>query len=232
MRRSVLLVCLIMLFCLTVTVSAQPLNFAQLVEKVEDKLKTIEDFQSTASISLVEGERINLSVFSIKASKSLMTTRIEMLEPDVFSGQIILVDQEKNTVRMYMPVLDQIIVQSLDGANNTGMDLDFTDLSSFFNIQDLEGEIEEVIETDAGLQYIVVISGLDNQLEFFQEMTDKTGGQQLQHVWINEEFMPYKIDFYQSENYIGTFSLDKFKINVGLTKEELQDLPNVPEITF
>lgn len=234
MRRSVYLVCFIMVFCFTAAVSAQPLNFTQLLEKVEHKLTTIDEFQSMASIKVVEGERINLSVFSIKASKSLMTTRIEMLEPDVISGQVIVVDQEKDVVKMYMPVLDQIVVQSLEEAYNGDMDLDFTDIGSFFNMQGLEGQIKEVIETDVGLQYIVSISGLDNQLDFFPEMTDETGGGQhlQQYIWINEEFMPFKMEFYQDDKYLGTFALDEFEINLGLTKEEMQNLPDVPEVVF
>ena len=42
-----------------------------------------------------------------------MTTRIEMFKPDLFSGQIFLVDQSNQIVKMYIPILNQIAVESL-----------------------------------------------------------------------------------------------------------------------
>ncbi len=215
----------------TTTIIAGELSFVELVEKVELKLNAIEDFSSMASVHLVEGDRINEFSFSIKASKKLMTTRIEMFKPDLFSGQIFLVDQSNQIVKMYIPILNQIAVESLK-PGSAGASLDFSDLSSLFNFKGLKGEIIEVIETDLGMQYKVSLAELDFQLGFLDDMMGITGGQLQQYVWLNEEFIPFKIEFYEKGLYIGTFVLDKLEINVELAKEDLVSLPKVPEFSF
>lgn len=229
--KKIFIGCVVLLLMISFTVDAQELTFDQLIAHVEEKLLDVEDFRIKAVIEVVEGERINRSAVVIETSQAHRVVRVEIVEPDILAGQIIVIDEASNAMKMYMPAFDQIIVQKLDNAEaDLGLGVDFTDISKMFNIDDVDGEIKEIMETDTGLNYVIVIDAITDQFQF--PGANGELHEALYYLWINADFMPFKIEVIDNDNYLGAFYLEQYELNIGLTADELLALPDVPLVEY
>lgn len=227
----VVLVCCL-LAGITAAVSAAELDFAGLADVVEQKLAGIEDVRMIVELDLVQQGQPTSIVMNVKSSKSHQLTRVELLEPDVVAGQIMVIDLENNEMKMYMPVLNQIIVQPLaNSAAGLGFNLEFTDLTQTLNLQGLSGEIKEVTAVEAGLEYLVVINDLGDQLPFMQGI-DVDPQELVQYIWIDAEYIPYRVEGYQGTALLGKLVLTEYEFNSGIAVDELLEMPDVPVLQF
>lgn len=227
----VVLVCCL-LAGITAAVSAAELDFAGLADMVEQKLAGIEDVRMIVELDLVQQGQPTSIVMNVKSSKSHQLTRVELLAPDVVAGQIMVIDLENNEMKMYMPVLNQIIVQPLaNSAAGLGFNLEFTDLTQTLNLQGLSGEIKEVTAVEAGLEYLVVINDLGDQLPFMQGI-DVDPQELVQYIWIDAEYIPYRVEGYQGTALLGKLVLTEYEFNSGIAVDELLEMPDVPVLQF
>ncbi|NLM70036.1 MAG: hypothetical protein GX177_08595 [Firmicutes bacterium] len=227
----VVLVCCL-LAGITAAVSAAELDFAGLADVVEQKLAGIEDVRMIVELDLVQQGQPTSIVMNVKSSKSHQLTRVELLAPDVVAGQIMVIDLENNEMKMYMPVLNQIIVQPLaNSAAGLGFNLEFTDLTQTLNLQGLSGEIKEVTAVEAGLEYLVVINDLGDQLPFMQGI-DVDPQELVQYIWIDAEYIPYRVEGYQGTALLGKLVLTEYEFNSGIAVDELLEMPDVPVLQF
>lgn len=227
----VVLVCCL-LAGITAAVSAAELDFAGLADVVEQKLAGIEDVRMIVELDLVQQGQPTSIVMNVKSSKSHQLTRVELLAPDVVAGQIMVIDLENNEMKMYMPVLNQIIVQPLaNSAAGLGFNLEFTDLTQTLNLQGLSGEIKEVTAVEAGLEYLVVINDLGDQLPFMQGI-DVDPQELVQYIWIDADYIPYRVEGYQGTALLGKLVLTEYEFNSGIAVDELLEMPDVPVLQF
>lgn len=227
----VVLVCCL-LAGITAAVSAAELDFAGLADVVEQKLAGIEDVRMIVELDLVQQGQPTSIVMNVKSSKSHQLTRVELLAPDVVAGQIMVIDLKNNEMKMYMPVLNQIIVQPLaNSAAGLGFNLEFTDLTQTLNLQGLSGEIKEVTAVEAGLEYLVVINDLGDQLPFMQGI-DVDPQELVQYIWIDAEYIPYRVEGYQGTALLGKLVLTEYEFNSGIAVDELLEMPDVPVLQF
>jgi len=227
----VVLVCCL-LAGITAAVSAAELDFAGLADVVEQKLAGIEDVRMIVELDIVQQGQPTSIVMNVKSSKSHQLTRVELLAPDVVAGQIMVIDLENNEMKMYMPVLNQIIVQPLaNSAAGLGFNLEFTDLTQTLNLQGLSGEIKEVTAVEAGLEYLVVINDLGDQLPFMQGI-DVDPQELVQYIWIDAEYIPYRVEGYQGTALLGKLVLTEYEFNSGIAVDELLEMPDVPVLQF
>lgn len=193
------------------------LNFTTLLKNVEDVLDNIEDFSADVEIELIENKRVNTTRINVKASKSAGVARIEFIEPKVLAGQIIVANSQLNQLQVYMPIAQQILISPLETAGaDLGLGVNLTDLNSIFDFSGVTGTIEEVIHTEQELNYLVKVTGLDEN--------------QTQLIWIDQDFVPFKLAVYDHDNYLGSLFLSNLLINEELTPEELQKLPRVTKV--
>lgn len=227
----VVLVCCL-LAGITAAVSAAELDFAGLADVVEQKLAGIEDVRMIVELDIVQQGQPTSIVMNVKSSKSHQLTRVELLAPDVVAGQIMVIDLENNEMKMYMPVLNQIIVQPLaNSAAGLGFNLEFTDLTQTLNLQGLSGEIKEVTAVEAGLEYLVVINDLGDQLPFMQGI-DVDPQELVQYIWIDADYIPYRVEGYQGTALLGKLVLTEYEFNSGIAVDELLEMPDVPVLQF
>lgn len=210
---------LVFVLCLVVLagtmVSAKSITYQMLADNVAENFANVQDASAKLNFKVVEEGISTEAVVLISGSLPLELVRIEMLAPAVMAGQVIVMDQNAGKLKMYMPAMAQIIVQDLQ-AGNALMGFDVSGFDSTFDFHQLNGEILETITTETGVNYVVAVE-VENQV---------------QKIWIDQDFMPIKIEAYQGDKLISTISLLELKLDSGLTAEQLQSLPNVPEVIF
>ena len=201
---------------------------------MEEKLKSIEDARFVREFDMVQMGQKTRTVMGIKGSKEHKLTRIEILAPDIAAGQIMLLDMENSEMRMYMPALNQIIVQSLAAsAAGYGINIDLDDLTQSLSLEGLAGEIIEVVETEAGLEYVVAVAVTDEQVPVLVMQGIEVDPKDLvQHIWIDAQFIPYKLESFQDGTSLGSLVLSEYEINVGMETDELREMPDVPLLQF
>src|SRR5690554_3866275 len=134
MKKLLVVLCCVVLLGGNSVALASQLTFEELMAKVEEQFVTLEDIRARIVIEVVEGERTNRSVAMIDASQTHKIARVELLEPEIMAGQIFVADQANNVVKMYSPIIEQIMVQSTDSmADSAGLGIDFTDLTNVFS---------------------------------------------------------------------------------------------------
>ncbi len=217
MKKQLLLSMIVLLVCSSFTIYAQELTADELVARVEEKLLSIEDFSTMITTSQVQDKRIETAKILFKASQTQGLARAEVLEHWVFRGTILTVDQESMLVRNFTPILQQIIVSSLSDVGAEFGGVDITDVFASFDFRGLDVEILEVQQLDEGVEYIVELSGyLDH----------------VQRIKINHQFIPYYVELFEDQMYIGSLLLEDIVLNPGFSKEVLTQLPEVGEIRF
>ncbi|HHX02087.1 MAG TPA: hypothetical protein GX739_05370 [Firmicutes bacterium] len=231
MKKSFILVCC-MIIILTAAAYAQGLSFEQLAANVEQQLNGIFDMHAVVDLEVVQFGQVTFTTLDLKTSKEGRLTRLEMLAPDLVVGQIYLFDPEKEEVSIYMPMLGQILVQSLATASGQfGLSLDFADMDHLFSLGGIQGEIDEIIPTDQGLNYRVKVTDLGEQVPLLGSAATNPR-LAVQYVWIDANYMPYRIEYYEGDVCLGKMVIREYELNMGIPAEELRNLPDVPIMKF
>ncbi len=230
MLKRVFVSCIIVLtLTLSGVVVAADLTFEELIANVEKQINQLENFEVTIELKLMDQGLSDTMVVKVISSLEHGLFRMEMLAPSEIAGQIFIVDSENNIAKIYMPLIEHIIIQSLDSAAaGYGMDLDFGDFELFADFSNVEGEIHEVITTETGKEYVVKIPNLDTSLFTI----DTPSGQSHEYVSINSDFIPYKIKSYDQDILFAQIMLTDYQLNPDLTPEMINELPDVPVLEF
>ncbi len=218
MKKQIIAVSAIILLLGLMSSSVWAITIQELTAKVESELTAIEDFRGVLTINQVTGERTEEMKMQIGASQVLGIARLEVIDHWLFEGMIFVADQESAKVRTYTPILHQIMVGNIEDLGaEAGLALDFTDLTSVFDLQTLETELVDIKHSDTGDVYVVRLSGVVDQV---------------QYIWIDHQFRPYQLEVYEEERFVGSMILIDLVVNPGLTTQQLTDLPEVPEVRF
>lgn len=224
-------ICLLILVVSNVVVAE--VTYEELIKKVEDQILALDRISTTAIIEVNQGGIVNRIVVSIEANISDKIMRVEILEPSIMAGQIMIADQEKDLVKMYLPAMNQIIIQSgVDVATNAGLGVDLTDLDYLYNSAETGGYIDQVVETENGVNYLVVINDLEEQIGLSQQFVGGQLGVSRQIIWINHEFIPFRFEVSESEQLYAILTLEDIAINEDVGDVDIQRLPNVPEVRY
>jgi len=231
MMKRILAVVLGFVLVFSTTVMANELTFSAVADQVEAALKEISDFRATIVIEVMQQGQLTRSVLKMAASREHQLLRLEMLEPDMVAGQIVIIDGNTQEMKMYMPIIDQIMVQSLASLTG-GIEINYADMYQLINLEGLEGEIKEIKETEAGKHYLISVSNLNTQLPINLTGDISLTGNEVQNVWINHDFIPYQIETFQGNTLIAKIAFTDYEYNLGISADELNKLPNVAVIRF
>lgn len=223
MRNKWQLAILSAIFGIVITVSpvfaGNSITVDEILEYSQQAVMEIEDIQADVDITQHTNKRANKTVAKLQASVVHQVARVELSEPSALRGQIIVADQADMKVRIYMPIADSIMVQSIEAmAEDQGFTGDLLDVTSLFDFSDYSVSLLEVIETEeAATTYLL-------QVEGFDEYTQK--------VYVTSDtWLPNKIEIYEDNTLTGVLKLDNLQINKDLAVEQLRALPKVREIS-
>ena len=221
-----------MMIILAAAVQAQELSFQHLAANVEQRLNSIFDLHAVIDLEIVQQGQVVITTFDLQSGKVQKLTRLEVLAPELAAGQIYLFDLENNQMSIYIPMAEQIILQPLAGAAGTfGLSLDFANMDQFLSLEDIKGEIEEVLTTEQGVTYKVKVTDLDQQALFLSSASTNPD-LAVQYVWVDANFIPYRMEYYEGDVCLGKMLIREYELNAGITAEQLRTLPDVPVLQF
>ncbi|PMQ01130.1 MAG: hypothetical protein CBR30_07680 [Dictyoglomus sp. NZ13-RE01] len=217
--RKISLILFILIFLIS-PILAQ-VSGENILKDMQAKWSSAKDLQMKFSITIYsyssKGEAISQKMtMEMYYISSPQVVRINFLEPALFAGQIILIDNEKKLVRIYMPSTKQILESDL---TQTG-----TMTSSILNIPGVSGkesdfsfDVSEVVEKNQKLYKIVGKPNtpeLKTQMSYFELYITK------------DEMKPVRLKIYDIEQklYMEMVWLD-IKINQNLQVSKLRTLP-------
>lgn len=184
----------------------------QIVANNMAALKAFKDVSFTVTGSFSAGEELqNMTLkANVKSIISQKLTRIHFLQPDMMADNIMVV--EKNQLRHYMSLTDQIMVQ---------------DVGDVPELDWLAADTTQFIPKGATLKLV--------------ETTGKTGsrifklsvhaGKEKGFLWFNENnWMLSRVQYSSNEGVAGELKLDNYKINTGLKAAALKSLPKSAQV--
>ena len=194
--------------------SKAPLELEELLEHAQERALSLKDFSADVEILQVQPRRTVRTVAFIQASQEWGLMRLELKEPSVLRGQIIVADQETLEVKMYLPIADQIMVRDVESmGQEAGIPLDMDNLGALFDFYDYDVEIRDVLNSDDGYTYVLEVTGIEDQTQF---------------IWLRDsDWVPYMIEVFEDDVLIGTLRLDNVVFDQSFNREELASLPDV-----
>ncbi len=217
---KILLTGVLLLLSMSMTAQGEPLSLEQVLDRMEERALSIQDFSAGMEITHKLEEREQTVKAKLQASQELGLLRLELEEPNVLRGQIIVVEQETAEVKMYMPIADQIMVREAEEVGEeAGMPLDMQNLSSLFEFYDYDVEMKDYKQEEwngeSGYVYVLEVTGIEEQTQV---------------LWLRDkDWVPYQIEVYEDERLIGTMELKDIAFDQELSRDELAELPDVRE---
>ncbi len=191
-----------------------PLGLDELIEHAQERAVTLKDFSADVEIVQKQQRRTVTTVAFIQASQKWGLMRLELREPSVLRGQIIVADQETLEIKMYLPIADQIMIRDVESmGQEAGIPLDMDNLGAIFDFYDYDVEIKEVLNSEEGYTYVLEVTGIEEQT---------------QRIWLRDsDWVPYQIEVYEDDVLLGTLTLRNVTFDQCFSREELAALPDV-----
>ena len=191
-----------------------PLPLETILDRARDRALTIEDFTTDVEIVQVQGNRTVTTKAHMQASQLYGIFRLELQEPSVLRGQIIVADQETLEIRMYLPIADQIMIRDVESlGEEAGIGLDMDNLGGVFDFYDYDLILKESELHEEGYVYALAMTGFEDQTQVF---------------WVRDwDWVPFKIEVYEEEQWLGTLHLHNVVFDQELSRDQLAELPNV-----
>lgn len=199
---------------------------AQLIETANRNLAKLEDL--TASLEIVQYNQQTGEKVTLTASLQMIlpdTLRLAYLTPDFVAGQIMVLQQDVNELRVYLPVTHQIMVQDLKKVMAShGVDIAVT-LRSVISLppQSLFTLSDEGTASLAGGQLAQVIRATPRQ------PVDSLGWEK---IWVDPNSgFARQIQVYDPHGrLLYSIAVSNIKTNVGLAKAKVVALPKDAEL--
>ncbi|HHY10426.1 MAG TPA: hypothetical protein GX528_07655 [Firmicutes bacterium] len=192
---------------------------SQVVDKIKQAVTELQDLTADVCQTQYKGSQERSEKVEGKLAISLvehLVARLEFSAPSALRGQIIVIDQEKNEARSYMPVTNQITVQGLEGMGEEALSfLDVTDVATLFDFTQYEVVVLESIEKDGLWDYSLQVSGYEDQV--------------LQVRVKSDSWVPYEILEFSGGKLKGKLELRNAVFNQALSRDEIRGLPDVKE---
>lgn len=191
-----------------------PLSLEELLEQGAQWAMNVQDISADLEIKELQNGRTVRTTGNLKVSQALGLLRLELYEPSVLRGQVIVADEESLEVKVFLPIADQIMVRDLESMGaEAGIQFDMDNLGSVFDFYDYDVVIQEVIEEEEGFVYVLRVTGFENQTQI---------------VWLRQwDWIPFQIELYENDTLLGTLELTNVAVDQGYTREELTELPDV-----
>ncbi len=192
----------------------------EIISKVDATQKATKDLtmRLTGMVSLdTASQKID---FLLKTIPAQNVARLQFYAPDAFADNIVIAD--KNEIRQYMYLTNQITVMSTKKASDSaGLGgIDFTQLantSSMLNQYNVK---------------LLSTSGSGSNRVFQLEAIAKNGGTDKIRMWISENgWRPTKVQMLNGTGkQMALLNIASYKVNSGLTLAGLKVLPKDAEI--
>ncbi|MBE3583579.1 MAG: outer membrane lipoprotein carrier protein LolA [Limnochordaceae bacterium] len=199
---------------------------AQLIETANRNLAKLEDL--TASLEIVQYNQQTGEKVTLTASLQMIlpdTLRLTYLTPDFVAGQIMVLQQDVNELRVYLPVTHQVMVQDLKKVMAShGVDIAVT-LRNVISLppQSLFTLSDEGPTSLTGGQLARVIRATPRQ------PVDSLGWEK---IWVDPNSgFARQIQVYDPQGrLLYSIAVSNIKTNVGLAKAKVVALPKDAEL--
>ncbi len=186
------------------------------VGSISEVIKNLQDLSADIEVTQYKRERADKATGRLMVSAVHKAARLELYSPSALRGQIILADQGNMEVRIYMPVTNEIAIQSMsDMGEEAAAYINVTDVSTLFDFSQYAVEVLESFTIDEIHHYLLQITGYDNQVQYVRVASD---------TWI-----PYEITVYEDGLLVGELLFVNVKLDQSLTEEEIRLLPKAKE---
>lgn len=237
--------------------AAQALTAKDVVARSHQAIRSVRDVsvRITAESTDAKGRRSRM-VMQVAAIVSPALLRLEVLEPAALADQAYVIDPERNEVQVYLPVTNQIVVQSL-AAGGTGLKLpeSFSPDRLLEMLPSPDDPTLELVGTErsGNITYYVLEApagaweslpgasagsapGAGSPLGGF--LTPPAGDVSTVRVWIDATtWLAGRIEIYSEASgapapgkLVGSVTLSGLRVNAGLEPEALRELPADAEI--
>lgn len=189
---------------------------SQVVKSISETISGLQDLSADIEVTQYKGERADKVTGHLMVSAVHKAARLEFNSPSALRGQIILADQGNMEVRVYMPVTNEIVIQSMsDMGEEAAAYINVTDVSTLFDFSQYAVEVLESSTIDEVQHYLLQITGYDDQVQYVRVGSD---------TWI-----PYEITVYEDGLLFGELLFINAKLDQSFTEEEIKQLPKAKE---
>ncbi len=204
------------------------------LEQTKERLTQLKDFSAWVEIEHLQNSRTHRTKARLTASQVHEVARLEITEPSILEGQIIVIFQDSLEVNVYMPIADRIMVKRADDlAEDTamGLGIDLTNLADVFDFEDLVVELLDDAAEEAQFEL------QDENDECDDELSEETKAnwvlrvtgfeEQEQRIWLTADWLPQKIEVYEKDSLLGTVWFRDVLVDQELDKDDISALPDV-----
>ena len=165
---------------------------SQVVKNISETISSLQDLLADIEVTQYKRDRADKATGRLMVSAVHKAARLELRSPSALRGQIILADQGNMEVRIYMPVTNEIAIQSMsDMGEEAAAYINVTDVGNLFDFSQYAVEMLESFAVDEVHHYLLQITGYDNQVQYVRVGSD---------TWI-----PYEITVYEDGLWLVSF---------------------------
>ncbi|MGI6036070.1 MAG: hypothetical protein ACOYCE_09730 [Limnochordia bacterium] len=198
-----------------------------LLAEAQDKWQELVDISLVLCVWQFDGQGSLTGELSgqVLASQHHRIMRLEVVEPDILEDQIFVMDEVEQTLKIYMPVTDQILVRDLkEISQEQGLDVDFERLTKLPSQDNFNVELIRTEKVGEANLYVLRVEGRGG-----------TPGEQIpgiQYFWVDEvDLLPRRIEAYsEDECLLGILTIRDVVVNPSLSLEDLVYLPEDAQI--
>ena len=222
--------CLVVL-SLVVSLAPVPGEAAPSVEallaEAQDKWQELVDISLFLSVRQYDGQGSLTGELSgrVWASRPYRIMRLEVVEPDILEDQVFVLNEVEQTLKIYMPVTEQILVRNLEQVSQEqGLDVDFERLTKLPSQDNFNIELIRTEKAGESNQYVLRVEGREG-----------TPGEEVpgvQYFWVDAvDLLPRRIEAYGEDGcLLGVLTIGDVAINPNLALEDLTYLPEDAQI--
>ncbi|NLN17475.1 MAG: outer membrane lipoprotein-sorting protein [Firmicutes bacterium] len=220
-------VILSLVVCLAPLPGKAALSVEALLAEAQDKWQELVDISLFLSVRQYDGQGSLTGELSgwVWASQPYRVMRLEVTEPDILEDQVFVLNEVEQTLRIYMPVTEQVLVRNLgEISREQGLDVDFERLTKLPSQENFDVELVRTEKVGEAEQYVLRVQGREG-----------TPGEQVpgvQYFWVDTvDLLPRRIEAYGEDDcLLGVLTISDVVVNPSLALEDLVYLPEDAQI--
>ncbi len=206
-------------------VSAAPTG-DEIAARVAERLKEIRTVEADIVASFSDSSSKNPMNMTIRVTADRVSsiTRMEIMQHQVFEGQIVILDMKKDLTTVYMPVTGQAYRgKSATIAAQLGLDMGSFDLDNLLSMDPAGIMTFKYLRQDK----------LDRLPHHVVQTRPKMDIEGYQVVWVDcETFMVRKVEVFDGQGKLtASVTINNLKVNLKLNPSKLRELPKGTRIT-
>ena len=211
---------ILILICITPINAEIDRSLEQIFAETKERWSEIKDLSLILNVYQYnqDGHLTGELKSQVLASQQDRLLRMEIMEPEILEDQIYVLDERAQVLKMYLPVMDQIVVRSLEEAMaEFGFNFDLASLTQLPDPANYNMEIMDLARDDTSY-YMIKVKAKES-------LGVEVPGYQI--FWLNrDDLIPRKITAFGDDgNLLGVINLSQVAINPGISPYQLAYLP-------